>query len=142
MIEMDLCSARSKVISTEPVPPLFSAIEPQPNMAKTLNPHVQGVLERLQWTFPATSMPVFQHSTPGRKLSSVAMGPPLPTRVEDPLSPEGADSAMSEPLATSSQVSQCMATPKDIPTTVPISHSPHPPPVVKTPTATSIPSTP
>ena len=66
----------------------------------------------------------------------------IPMGVEDPLSPEGPDSAMPKPLATSSQVSQHMAMSEDIPTTVPISHSPSPPPASKTLTVASVPSTP
>ena len=49
---------------------------------------------------------------------------------------------MPEPLATSSQASQCAAMPDDIPTTVLISHSPSLPPVLKTLTVASITSTP
>ena len=48
MIEVDLCSMKPKAISTTLVPPLFSALEPQPNIAETLNLHIQGALERLQ----------------------------------------------------------------------------------------------
>ena len=62
--------------------------------------------------------------------------------VEDPLSPEGADSSMPEPLATSSQASQDVATPDDIPITVAISHSPSPPPASKTLTAANVLSSP
>ena len=62
--------------------------------------------------------------------------------VEDPLGPEGADSSAPKPLATSSQASQHMAMPDDIPTIVPISHSQSLPPAPKTPTVASIPSTP
>ena len=41
MIEVDLCSTKPEAISTTPVPPLFSAIKPQPNITKTLNLHLQ-----------------------------------------------------------------------------------------------------
>ena len=78
MIEVDLCGMKPKAISTTSVPPLFSTIKPQPNITETLNLHIQGALERLQWTCPATSMPISQHSTPGRKPPSMAMGAPLP----------------------------------------------------------------
>ena len=142
MIEVDLCSMKPKAISTTPVPPLFPTIEPQPNITETLNLHIQGALEQLQQTLPATSMPVSQHSTPRRKLPSMALGAPPPTRVEDPLGLEGADSSAAELLPTSSQALQHMAMPDDIPTTVLISHSPFPPPASKTLTVASIPSTP
>ena len=142
MIEVDLCSTKPKAISTTLVPPVFSAIESQPNIAKTLNLHIQGVLEWLQQTSPTTSMPVSQHSTPGKKLPSVALGAPPSTRVEDPLSLEGADSAMPKLMATSSQVFQHVALPDNILTTIPISHSPSPPPRLKTLIVTSVPFTP
>ena len=64
MIEVDLDSMKPKAISTTLVPPLFSAIKPQPNITETLNLHIQGALERLQQTLPTTSTPVSQHSTP------------------------------------------------------------------------------
>ena len=123
---------------------IWGSIEPQPNIAKTLNLYIQGALGWLQQTFPTTSTPVPQHSNPGRKLPSVALGAPPPTEVEDPLCPEGADSSVYKLLATSTQALQHMAMPmpNDIPTTVPISHSLSPPPASKTLTAASVPSIP
>ena len=142
MKEVDLCSMKPKAISTTLVPHLFSTIKPQPNITKTLNLHIQGALDRLQWTFPTTSIPIFQHSTPRRKLPLVALGAPPTMGAEDPLGLERADLATPKPLATSSWVLQHMAMPEDIPTTVPISHSPSPTPASQTLTAASIPSTP
>ena len=43
MIEVDLCDTKSKAVSITPVPPLFSAIKPQPNSTETLNLHIQGL---------------------------------------------------------------------------------------------------
>ena len=70
------------------------------------------------------------------------LGAPPSTRVEDPLGPEGADSAAPELMTTSSQVFQHAATPNDILTTIPISHSLFLHPVSKALTAASIPSAP
>ena len=142
MIKVDLCSTKPKAISTTLVPPLFSAIKPQPNITKTLNFQIQGASEWLQQTSPTTSMPVSKHSTPGRKPPSVALGPPPPTGIEDLLSLEQADSDAPKLMATSSQVSQHVATPNDILATIPISHSPSPPPASKTLTAANILSAP
>ena len=118
MIEVDLCSIKPEAISTTPAPPLFSAIEPWPNITETLNLHIQRALEWLQQTSPTTFMPVSQHNTPRRRLPSAALGAPPFTRVEDLLGLERADSAMPELMATSSQALQCAAMPDDILTTI------------------------
>ena len=99
--EVDLCSMKSRANSTTSAPSPISSVKPQPTITETLNLHIQGALEQLQQTSPATSMPVSQHSIPRRKLPSAALGAPPCTRVEDPLRLEGADSATPEPMATS-----------------------------------------
>ena len=79
---------------------------------------------------------------PWEEAAICSLGCSTPTRVEDPLGPGGADSATPKLMATSSQALQCATTSDDILTTIPISHSPFPPPTSKTPTVASIPSTP
>ena len=77
------------------------------------NLHHQGALKQLQWTSPATSVPISQHSMPIRKLPSVALGALPSTRAEDPLSLEGMDSAVPDlmaPLHRLPQVSLCQNT--------------------------------
>ena len=76
MIGVDLCGMNPGAISTTLVPPLFSTVKPQSNIAETLNLHIQGALERLQQTLPTTSMPISQHSTPRREPPLVALGVP------------------------------------------------------------------
>ena len=142
MIEVDLCSMKPEAISTTPVPPLFSVIKTQPNITETLNLNIQGAVEWLHWAFSTASMPASQHGTPRRRPPSVALGDLPPIRVEDPLSLEGADSAMPKLMATSPSALQHMAMPDDILTTVPISHSPSLLPALRTPTAASSPTTP
>ena len=101
MIEVDLCGMIPKAISTTPVPPLFSTIKPQPNITKTLNLHIQGDLDRLQWTFPATSVPYLPAQHPWQEALIGALGWITPMGVEDLLNLEGPDLAAPEPLATS-----------------------------------------
>ena len=142
MIQEDLCGMKSEAISTTLVPPLFSAIKPQPKITKTLNLHIQGALERLQWTFHATSMHVSQHSIPGREPPSVALGAPTPHQRRRPTQHLGSRLICAQAIGHFSQALQHVALPNDIPTSVPISHSPSPPLAPKTQTVASIPSTP
>ena len=141
MIEVDLCSMTPEAISTTPAPSHVSAGTTQPTIAKTLNLHIQGAFEQVQQTLPTTSMPVSQHSSPRWKLPSTAMGGPCPTRVEDPLRLEGADSAVLMLMASSSQVPHHVAMPNNILISVLTCHSLSPPPVSKSLTVASIAST-
>ena len=52
---------------------------------------------------PTTSAPISQHSMPGRKPPSVALGGLCSTRAEDELGMEGMDSAIPDLMATPSQ---------------------------------------
>ena len=85
------------------VPPLFptTVVEPPHDIAAAINLHIEGVLEQLQQTFPATSTPISQHSMPGRKPPMAALGALPSTRAEDPLHLEGMDLAIPGPMATS-----------------------------------------
>ena len=62
-------------ITANPLP----AIEPPWDIATILNLHLQGALEQLQQISSVTSAPLSQHSMPGRKLSSTALGAPPST---------------------------------------------------------------
>ena len=133
---------RPKAMSTTPAQPHISASVTQPTIAKTLNLHIQGAFKQVQWTSPTTSMPVSQHSTSRRKLPSVALGAPPPTRVEKTQSDwrEQTQPCPSQWLLTCRchNAWPCPMTS----TSVPISHSPSLPPVSKCLTVPSIASTP
>ena len=107
-----------------------------------LNLHLQRALEQLQQTSPATSAPTSQHSMPKGKLPSVALGAPFSTRAEDPLSLEGMDSAIPDPMPISLQASLGEVMLEHIPSTVQVSHLPSPCAVSKTLDAASIPPSP
>ena len=99
-------------------------------------------MEQEQWTSPTTLTPVSQHSMLGREPLLAALGaPPSPT-AEDPLRLEGMDSAIPGPMATSTQASPQVAMSGNIPSVVPVSHSPSPPTVLKTPEVAGISSIP
>ena len=74
LIEEDLSSMEPEVTNTTPALPLFPAIEPPCDIATAFKLHLQVAFEWLQWTSPATSDPILQHSIPGRKPPSVAWG--------------------------------------------------------------------
>ena len=134
LIEVDLSSVEPEATNITPVPPLFLAIGLPCNITTAINLCLQGAVEWLQLTSPTTSAPITQHSTPRRKLPSVAS-----TRATDPLGLEGADLAIPHLMATSSQASSHVATPENIPSIIQISHSPSPPAVQKTLEVASIP---
>ena len=67
-----------EAMSTTPALSHVSTSATQPAIAETLNFHIQGAFEQVQWTSPATSTPVSQHSTPRRKPPSVGLGAPTP----------------------------------------------------------------
>ena len=90
MLKVALSGMESETASLTQVPPL-PAIEPLCDIATVLNLHLQGALEWLQLTSSVTSVPLSQHSTPGRKLLSVALGAPPSTQVEDLLSLQGTE---------------------------------------------------
>ena len=60
------------------------------------------------------------------------------TRAEDPLGLQGIDSAVPDPMATSSQVSPHVVMPENIPSIVQVSHSPSLPTMPRTPEMASI----
>ena len=62
----------------------------------------------------------------------MALDAPPSTRVEDPLSLEGMDSATPDAMATYSQASPCEAMPEHTPNTIQVSHSPSLPVASKT----------
>ena len=132
MIEVILGGMDPETANTTQVPPPFLAVEPQHDIAMALNLHLQGTLEWLQWTSPTTSAPTSQYSMPRRKLPSVTLGAPPSARTEDPLSPEGMELPVPDPMATSSQASLGEVMSEHIPSTVEVSHSPSPPAVSKT----------
>ena len=100
--------------------------------------HLQGVFEQLQQTSPTVPVPIFWHSMPKGKPTSVVLGAPPSTRAEDPLGLEGMDSAASDTMATSSQASPGKAMPEHAPNTVWVSNTPSPPVASKTPDMASI----
>ena len=138
MIEVVLSGTESKTASPTQVPPLLLAIKPLHDIAMVLNLHLPGALEWPQWTSPAASAPTSQHSMPGRKLLSAALGAPPSTRTEDPLSLEGTDSAIPDPMATSSQASLGEVMLEHIANIVQVGHSPSLPTILKTPDVASI----
>ena len=127
LIEVDLSGMEPESTNTTPLPTLFLAIKPPHDIATAFNLHLQGALEWLQQTSPTTSAPISQHSTSGRKLPSAALGTLPSTRAADPLSLEGADSAIPDLMTTSSQSSPCVVMPENIPSIIQVSHSPSPP---------------
>ena len=56
--------------------PFSLLLNPSLILPKPLTSIFRGALDRLHQTFPAPSMPVSQHSTPGRKLPLAALGAP------------------------------------------------------------------
>ena len=106
------------------------------------NLHFQGALQWLQWTSPTTSAPISQHSTPGRKLPSAALGALPSTRAADPLSLMGIDSAIPDLMATSSQAFPHVVMSENIPSLIQVSYSPSLPTVQKTLEVASISPTP
>ena len=118
--------------------PQFVGTEPvTPSPVVTLL-HLQGALECLQWTSPTVPDPYSQHSMPRRKLPSGALGALPSTRVEDPLSLKGMDSATPDPMVTSSQASLDEASPENAPNTIQANHSPFLLAASKTPDMASI----
>ena len=103
-----------------------------------LQPKPPGALEWLQWNSSTTSAPVSQHSMPGRKPPSMALGALPSTRAEHPLGLEGTDSAIPDPMATSLQASLGVVTSENISSIIQVSHSPFPPTIPKTPEVASI----
>ena len=86
LTEVDLSSTEPEATNTMPVPPPSPAIGPLHDIAMAFNLHLQRALVWLQWTSPATSTPISQHSMPGRKLSSAALGlhPPPEQKIHLP----------------------------------------------------------
>ena len=142
MIEVDLCCMPPKALHTNLAPSHVSASATHPTNTKTINLCIEGAFKQVQWTSPATSMPVSQHSTSRGKLPSVTLGAPHPTKVEDSLRLEGPDSAAPELIAISSQVLQCVTMPDNIHLSVLTSHSPSLPLVSKNLTVASVAFTP
>ena len=141
-IEVYLSITEPKATDTTPIPPPFSDIETPHDISAAFNLHLQGALKWLQWTSLTTSAPISQHSMPGRKAPSATLGAPLSSRADDPLGLEGMDSAIPDPMATSSQAYPHVAKPESIPSIIQVSHSPSLPTMMKTPKAASISPTP
>ena len=85
MIEVDLCCMPPEAMSTTQAPSHVYASTTCPTITKTLNLHIEGAFKQVQQTSPTTLTPVYQHSTPRRKLPFMALGAPPPTGVEDSL---------------------------------------------------------
>ena len=137
MIEVVLGGAEPETANITQVPLCLLAIKPLCDIVAVLNQHLQGTLEWLQDTSPATSTPTSQHSMPQhsklkRKLPSAALGDLPSTRAEDPLGLEGMDLAVPDLMDTSSQASPAKVMLQHIPSTVWVSHSPSPHAMSKT----------
>ena len=98
MIEVVLSGGESETASLTQMPPLL-AITPPCDITMVLNLHLQGALEWLQQTSPVTSAPLSQHSMPGRKLLSAALGALPSTRVEDLHRFQGMELAIPDSMA-------------------------------------------
>ena len=137
-IEVVLGSAEPETANTRQMHHPLPAMKPPHDIAAVLNQHLQGALEQLQWTPPATFTPTSQQSMPQHStclkgsLLSAALGVPPSSRAEDPLSLEGTGLAIPDLMATSSQTSPAKVTPQHIPSTIQVSHSPSPHPMSKT----------
>ena len=86
-------------------------------------PAAPGALEWLQQTSPAASAPVSQCSTLRKEPPSVTLGVSSSTgEREDPLWPEGMDSAIPPPIAILMQMPSWVATPGGTPSFTHITH--------------------
>ena len=137
MIEVVLSGTESEPASLTQVPPHTSH---QTSMwhHHGLQPTPPGGLGMATADISYNLSPLSQHSMSGRKLSSVALGALPSTRVEDLLSFVGMESAIPDPMATSSQVSMGEITPEHASNIIQVSHSPSQPTVSKTLDAASI----
>ena len=141
MIEVDLCCMPPEAMSTTPAPSHVSASTTCPTITKTLNLHTEGAFKQVQQTSPVLQC-LSPSTAPQEDTAICGLRCSTPTKVEDPLRLEGADSATPEPNAISSQVLQCITMPENIHISVLTSHSPSLSPLLKSPNAASISSTP
>ena len=124
MIAVDLCSMPPRLLAPPQHHPMFPLAQPGLLLPKPLTSIFRRLLNR--YSGPPPPLQHLSLSTgPQRKPPSVALGAPPSTRVEGPLRLEGADSAIPEPIATSSQVLQCAVMPDNIHISVPTSPCHH-----------------
>ena len=142
MIEVDLCSMPPEAVSTTLTPTHVFTSTTQPTITKILNLHIQGAFEQVQQTSSTTSMPVSQHSAPRRKLPSMALGAPTPHWSRRSTQTGGSRLSHAQANVFPSQMPQCMVMPSDNHVSLPISHSPSLPPVLKSLTVASVAFTP
>ena len=80
----------------------------------------------LLWNVATADEPTWDPPLIEVGLNSMELEAPPSTRAEDPLSPKGTDSAICDPMATSSQASPCVVMLENIPSIIQVSHSPSP----------------
>ena len=141
LLEVVLSSIESETTSLTQVPP------PSSHQMSTWHPHgpqptPPGGLGMPTAESSVTSAPISQHSMPGRKLPSAALGALPSIWAEDLLSLEGMELVIPDPMATSSQASPSKVTLEHASKTVQVSHSPSLPTISKTLDMASIPSSP
>ena len=124
LIKVDL-SSMEPATNTTLAPPLFLAIEPPCHIATVFSLDLWGPWNSCS-RLSLQPQPLSQHSMPGRKPSSAALGNPPSTTAEDPLGLKGTDSAILNLMATSSQASPHAVMPENIPSIIQVSHSSSP----------------
>ena len=148
LLEVDLSHAQHEGMTTAiqaptttPVltHPPADTIEPHRDITMTVNLHLHGALEWLQWALSTASAPVSQCSMPRREPPTAVLGaPPSTEETEDPLWPKEMDSAIPVMMATLTQMPLQRATPDDTPNIPHVTHPLLQPTMPKTPEATSM----
>ena len=147
LIEVDLSSMQPESVTTNilvpttaPVlpPSLANTVETPGDITMAINLQLQGTLEWLQQTSPPASAPVSQHRTLRKEPPPVTLGASPSTRErEDPIRPEGMDSAIPAPTAIIMQMPPWVATPGSTPSFTHITHLLLQPTMPKTPEVVS-----